>query len=424
MKSRAVRFALHALFVVLLGAAAYTVWQKESENTAAAAAAHTFDERARVVSRSLLEIKSAQPGYVAAGQGEDYWVSRVDALVTGAREGLATLKPLARVSQSRSELDTALADLEDFEQMDRRAREYVRGGQRLLASDLVFSEGIEKMDAAAAAIERARLAESAVAQDGIRTRRTDQLLAATGAAAVAVLIMFALVPLPRQKAAEADASAREPANPRAGHGLKSPPKAAPVGLGLQALPKSGARAAAPSIAAPAPPPPPAVAASPSPGVDLPGIAALCTDLARVLDTGGLHGALERAAVLLNASGLVIWVADPDGRELTPVMAHGYPQHLLSRLGTIPRDGENATAAAFRTGLLQIVNSDANAPGAIAVPLVSSSGPLGVMAAEVRQGAERREATRAAAAIVAAQVSTLMAPPPAAGRNQAETVVQA
>ena len=207
MKSRALRFALHALFIVLLVAAAYVVWQKESEGLRAANASHAFDERARVVVRSFLEIKSAQPGYVAAGQGDDYWVSRVDALVSGAREGLAALKPLARVPQSQTEIDAAGADLEDFEQMDRRAREYVRGGQRLLASDLVFSDGIEKMDGAVAAIERARLAESTATQETIAARRREQLLTAGGIAALAVLIVFVLAPLPKVEP-EANAPAR------------------------------------------------------------------------------------------------------------------------------------------------------------------------------------------------------------------------
>ena len=84
--------------------------------------------------------------------------------------------------------------------MDRRAREYVRGGQRLLASDLVFSDGIEKMDAAVAAIERAQAAERAAADSAIKARRQEQLLAVGGAAALGVLIVFVLVPLPRAEA--------------------------------------------------------------------------------------------------------------------------------------------------------------------------------------------------------------------------------
>jgi len=402
MKSRALRFALHALFVVLVVAAAYVVWQKETDNLASAQASRAFDERARVVARSFLEIKSAQPGYVAAGQGEDYWLSRVDALIAGAREGLTALKPLARVAQSQTEIDAALADVEDFEQMDRRAREYVRGGQRLLASDLIFSDGIEKMDGAVSAIDRARLAESTTAQDGIGIRRREQALTAAGAAALAMLIVFVLVPLPKSESAASAAGetthSRTSASIAPAH---APVKHAASGAAAQPPPsRSVVPAAVPSAPKPS-----------APGVDLAAVAALCSDLTRVTDTRALPGALERAASLLNASGLVLWVADPDGRELTPVIAHGYPQNLVSRMGTIPRDAENATAAAFRTGLVQIVKADQISHGAIAAPLLSPAGPLGVMAAELLQDGERREATRAAVTIVAAQLSTLMGPPP-------------
>ena len=142
------------------------------------------------------------------------------------------------------------------------------------------------------------------------------------------------------------------------------------------------------------------------------------------DPRALPGALERAASLLNASGLVIWIADPDGRELAPVITHGYPQQLVTRLGTIPRDAENATAAAFRTGLVQIVKADKVSQGAIAAPLLSPSGPLGVMSAELLQDGERRDATKAAVTIVAAQLSTLMGPPSARSQGNPEAAVRA
>jgi hypothetical protein len=48
----------------------------------------------------------------------------------------------------------------------------------------------------------------------------------------------------------------------------------------------------------------------------------------------------------------------------------------------------------------------------------------VIAAELLQDGERRDATRAAVTIVAAQLSTLMGPPPARGQGSAEAVVRA
>jgi hypothetical protein len=147
------------------------------------------------------------------------------------------------------------------------------------------------------------------------------------------------------------------------------------------------------------------------------VASLCVELARIVDTRALPSLLDRAAGLLDASGIILWIADPDGRELNPIFAQGYPEQLVNRLGTIPREAENATAAAFRTSLLQTVKADTISPGAIAAPLVTPTGCVGVMAAEVRHDAERQDLTLAAATIVAAQLATLVGPPSA--RNHAK-----
>jgi hypothetical protein len=158
---------------------------------------------------------------------------------------------------------------------------------------------------------------------------------------------------------------------------------------------------------------PAPAAAPVPvSADFNGLASLCTDLARVVDTQDLPGLLERASSLLDASGIILWIADPDARELNPIMAQGYPPQLLNRLGALPRDAENATAAAFRTSLMQTVKGDGGSNGAIAAPLVTASGCVGVMAAEVRDEAEQKEGKLAAATIMAAQLATLVGPPAA------------
>jgi hypothetical protein len=135
---------------------------------------------------------------------------------------------------------------------------------------------------------------------------------------------------------------------------------------------------------------PAVAAAAArSSVDLGGMAALCADLARIQDTRALPNLLERAAAILHASGIVLWIADPDGRELTPIVVHGYSTQLAARFGTIPRDAGNVTAAAYRTGLLQTMKGDAISNGAVAVPLVTAGGCVGVMAAELKTAANSR-----------------------------------
>jgi len=148
-------------------------------------------------------------------------------------------------------------------------------------------------------------------------------------------------------------------------------------------------------------------------VDLRGTAELCTDLARLADPGALPALIGRAARLLDASGIVVWVADPTGAELLPSLAHGYPPQAISRLGALRRDADNATAAAYRSGRLQVVAGAAGQTGAVIAPLLSVNGCIGVMAVEVRNQGEKDEAVRAAAGIFAAQLATLISAAPAA-----------
>jgi hypothetical protein len=408
MSSRALRVALAVLCAVTIGAAAYAIWNDESEARSFAAAARTFDDRTRQITRALLDMKSAQPGYVAAGQGEDFWIARVDGVLIPTRDALAALRSRTQSAPAQLEIDNASAALEDFEQMDRRARDYARSGQRLLASDLVFSDGIEKLEAAVASIDRARESELAAFDDAVRGLHRGQLIAAAGAAVASLFGLFMLASSPRA----------ESAAPVTAPSTRAPAPDLPL---AEAAP--AAAAAPPAPPAPPVPPRPAPVEAPSavPAVDLWAIASLCTDLGRVPDMRGLPAALERAARLLDASGLVIWIADPDGRELTPILSHGYPPYLVSRLGTIDKDAENVTAAAFRTGVVQMVKADTVSPGAIAAPLLTASGAVGVMAAEVLHDRERQDATRAAAAIVAAQLASLLGPPSSRPQGKAEVV---
>jgi hypothetical protein len=144
---------------------------------------------------------------------------------------------------------------------------------------------------------------------------------------------------------------------------------------------------------------------------------LCAELARVQDARQLGALLGRAADVLDAAGVIVWMADPDRRELVPTLTHGYAPAALARFGTIPRGADNATAAAFREGTLKTVAADGPASGAIVAPLVTPGGCVGVIAAEVGGGRERDAATRAVARIVAAQVAALLGAPPSASRTQ-------
>jgi hypothetical protein len=146
------------------------------------------------------------------------------------------------------------------------------------------------------------------------------------------------------------------------------------------------------------------------GVDLGAMAQLCTSLARALDVRDVTPVLEKAAQVLGAVGLTLWMRDRLGCELTPVFAHGYSSEMTAQLGPVSCDSDNAIAKAFRAAEARVVDGGDEATGAVVVPLLTPSGCAGVLALELRHRQEQRECIRAAATILAAQLSTLVGMP--------------
>ena len=134
---------------------------------------------------------------------------------------------------------------------------------------------------------------------------------------------------------------------------------------------------------------------------------MCVDLARLSDSGEIAKLLERAAAVLNASGIVVWMASENRGELFPAAAAGYDDRLFSRIGSIPRDASNLTAAAFREGSSRTSPSAESQAAALAVPLVTPDGPVGVLSAELKTMTQVDESRLAVATIFAAQLSMLL-----------------
>lgn len=425
MRSRGARLTLLVLFALTLAATAFLYWKGESLARAETAALRSFEDKAREGSRAVLDLRAAQQAYVAQGQAGEFWPGKVAAGIDSLRGILATLRPLTSSASASGEIQSALKTLDDFAQLDRRARGYTSSGQNLLASDLIFGDGLQMTQVIASKIDKVRDAEVAARSEASSTHRTRQAFALAAAAAAGSLVVLLLLPqkeperLPLPAAAAAASQTLGLAAPR---GPDSPPDieieswSPPKRLAVVPRPEAAPETAAskPEGGPAAPEPLPQIAAH----TDFSGVALLCTDLARVIDTQQLPSLLDRASSLLDAKGIILWIADPDGRELNPIVAHGYAPQLVDRLGTIPREAENATAAAFRTSLLQTVQAAAGSNGAIAAPLVTSTGCVGVMAAEVRNEGEREQSRLAAAAIVAAQLATLVGPPAKNGRAEA------
>ena len=358
---------------------------------------------------TLGDLRAAQQAYVAAGQDRLYWTARVNSHLGTVRSGLENLRGLAITPASIDALDSADGAVTDLERMDGRARERVDLEQPLMASDLIFTDGLELAARASTNVELARATERTTRNETIRAARSSQATMIFTAAGVSVLAVLLLIPMKRAEGPapfeSIDAEKSEAVlTDELGVSVED----------LKVLDTLDLNAVDPSPAAPDTAPPPAPAAdSPEPVPDLRVAADLCTDLCKVTDTSEFPELLARAAALMNATGVIIWVRDSSGHALRPAIGHGYPARALAQLGSIPEDGNNATAAAYRSARMQVVERDDTKSGALAAPLLAANSCVGVLSAELRAGWESSEAVQATAAIMAAQLATLLsADPPA------------
>jgi GAF domain-containing protein len=153
-------------------------------------------------------------------------------------------------------------------------------------------------------------------------------------------------------------------------------------------------------------PRPAAVPMPPPS-DLPRLARLCSEFARLSQAADVAPLLKEVAGMLDAVGLIVWAWDPEIAELRPALAHGYSDNVMTHLPRVKRDADNATAAAFRSSQSCLVRGGEHANGALAVPIVSPGGCLGVLAIEVRRGSEEQPKVRDLATVLAAQLTRFL-----------------
>jgi hypothetical protein len=379
-------FALVAC-LALAGAAVFVI-QSEQQLNQRRSAARAFDVHAREASDALHDLGASEEAYVAAGQGITFWMPKVSAILESAGKTVAALRADAASENAKGALDQAAAALTDLGGIDQRARDYLKAGQQLMAADVIFTEATTAAAAAARQVEAARAAEDEALDAGDADARKIEAAALAGAAALAALVALGLVRVPRSTSEQPAASA---------------------GLGLAGAPAP----AADDLALRQPPPPPAVTDAPPRTVSpmLQATATLCTDFGRVRDAADLNQLLARAADLLDATGVVVWLGSgPASAEdvLRPVLAHGYTPQVIARMPLVPRSANNAAAAAYRTGRLQIVlGRPGTAHGAIVAPLLAADGCIGALSVEVRGGGEASDAVQALAAIFAAQIAPIV-----------------
>jgi len=382
MRRRGLRLFLVLVFVAAAAGAGYLAWTLQAREAAARGALAAYDAQAERATRALADLGAALEAYVAAGQRTGFWAPKVTAALDIYDDAAAAMVRLAPSGAA------SLVPRDDLAQLDLRARQLVEGGQALVASDLLFTDGLEMIGKAASRVDEARHAARTAAATTLADVDRQMLYLAGAALATALLVVLLLAPAGTPKAAAA-ADAVET------HFNVAAPSHSPADLDLQL-----------DAALDDPPADGKTDPAAPPAVNLTAAADLCCDLGRLADPSTLPSLLGRAAGLLGAKGLAIWLADPAGR-LYPGAAHGYSPQVLSRLGSLDPSGDNAVAAAHRTASTQTVAGDDSHSGALVVPLMGVGGRIGVLAAEMEQGRERDDGVVAVARIVAAQLATLI-----------------
>jgi CHASE3 domain sensor protein len=397
MRSRASRLIIGAIAWILFGAGAFLLLDIEQQAAARRLASQSFDARAHDVTAALADVRVAQQAYVADGQDVAVWKPRVDTLVAAATRGIERLAASTTSPGARAALAEARVEMTRLESVDEEARVHLGAGRRTMAGELVLTEGGRTAVAAARLVDRARndeREEAALAAEAARRQQGFTLLAAAIVGAF-VILLLALSPAPGPEIRPAGGDTNE-----GRHGT-----GADVGAERDGAPAHHEVVAHAS-------PPPEIGTSPFEPL-LAEASAICTALGRAAEPRELAAALERAAALMRASGLIVWIGDAAEGPLEPAFAHGYSPQALARMPLITRAADNAVACAYRTGVLQIVPARANErSSAIVAPLVSPKGCIGAFTAELAAGEETTLGAHALAALFAAQFASLLGRPSA------------
>jgi hypothetical protein len=379
MNSRLIRILLVVIAIAIGLSAGYLFKTIDNTILAQLASAEVLREQASTLTATIADVRAGQAAYVARGQGEAFWMSRVESLLPALQKNTEQFAASLTSPAAQSTFEQVKGALENFRTLDAKVRNLVQGGSALLAADMIFSDGLESVATASAQAtvalgEELQYRSSSLA--GLRSRQIEIL----GGAGILVLVMMAGLAL----TGTAQAKAAEP------EAVPAAPVIEPVRFEAP-LPKARA-AVTPKLLT---------------------TAQLCRELSRIADSTHLPGLLERAARVLDASGIIVWVAEPSRQRLVPAISHGYDDRTVVRMGSIHRDSNNAVAAAYRTSEVRTVPGDASTNGAVIVPLITNEGCAGVMSAEMRAGCEKDESSQALATIFASQLATLVATPSAA-----------
>jgi GAF domain-containing protein len=386
MQHRGKRLAILCLILLTGTLAGFFIWTTDRSLGQLDELRESKEATIERLQSSISTIASTQQAYAENRRRDVASFTRVSVLVNRITTDAAGLRAAETSGASSERLEEFWTALSALMAADGRARQQFAGGDESAAAETILASAHEHVNRLNSSLRAFREAEVEIYRSA-RAASTWQSAAVLGVSAVlwAVgLVMFAVVPL------------------RATNRVPVVDASAPVALlGSDAMSAETAPQAATTL----------------PSVDLAAAARLTTELSTLTDQAELPRLLSRAAEVLDARGVVIWMGA--GSELFAAAAHGYDPSVLQRIKPIARNADNATAAAWRTSQLRTVSADAGGHGAIVAPMLGPGGCVGVLAAETRSGREQDEATQSVATIVASQLASVLAAWPAASTTAAE-----
>jgi hypothetical protein len=365
MLHRIVRPTLLTLLILTGIASAGFLWSGGQRIASTTNHTAVADARVGALIAGLTDLGTSLQAYVAPGQSVSTWAERSTALLAQLSADLGAFESLPDTASAAEVVRPAIASLV---KIDDRVREYLRGGDDLMAADLAFNEAREATGGAVAALRDWRSGHQGAAASTIAGVEQQQT-AALGAMVLAWALSLVLVwkrpaTAAVTVAAEADAT----------------PSAEPVDVSFAPAPVAG------------------------PAIDLQAAALACDAFARAGDGAALKAALGYGATALGAKGVVVWLGVDE--QLFAVASHGYDERHLRR--PIARSAANVTAETWRTGQAVAVPGDADAPGVVVVPMADAGGCRGVVSAELLPGHVAAADRQALLSMFAAQLGGIVA----------------
>ena len=382
MRHPAVRWVVLVVAVAVATGLGYRVVALEQREIDTRSALGSSTTDARTLQAALATARRATAAMASPGQPAVSWSRQAAAAIDTVRARLARLVSApggAGLAASHERLDKLV-------EVEGRLRDFAVGGRTLMASDVAFGEALPHIDAIDEQVAGALAQMSSGAEQSMAATRDQQLATLAGAFGMLAFAALILTPLARARTAEAVAVV----------GVEPLADLGPLDLGRIGPPVTVAEATPRAVAR---------------GLDLSPVAAVCGELAQLSDGAALVSVLERVAPALGAKGVVVWLADADRRTLQTAASWGYDARLVSSFRAVPVTDDNPTARAFATGAPSIAPGRAGQPAAVAAPIVGSRGAVGVLSVELAASGGVSADVVAVAAIVAAQLATLLEPLP-------------